>query len=77
MIGNGDTQPAWQFVMVLLVLLPPIAVVALMQRWFVKGGRSDRNWPFSLFLQEIILKPAGEPRCLRSLYVPISMFRSS
>jgi len=37
MIGNGDTQPAWQFVMVLLVLLPPIAVVALMQRWFVKG----------------------------------------
>jgi hypothetical protein len=85
MIGNGDTQAAWHLVMAtaLLALLPPIAVVALMQRWFVKGlidGRSDRAWPFSpfsLFLQEIILKPAGEHRCLGSLYVPISMFRSS
>jgi sn-glycerol 3-phosphate transport system permease protein len=39
MIGNGDTQTAWHLVMAtaLLALLPPIAVVALMQRWFVKG----------------------------------------
>jgi sn-glycerol 3-phosphate transport system permease protein len=39
MIGNGDAQTAWHLVMAtaLLALLPPIAVVALMQRWFVKG----------------------------------------
>src|SRR6266481_4393226 len=39
MIGNGDTQTAWHLLMAtaLLALLPPIAVVALMQRWFVKG----------------------------------------
>jgi sn-glycerol 3-phosphate transport system permease protein len=39
MIGNGDTQTEWQIVMAtaLLAILPPIAVVLLMQRWFVKG----------------------------------------
>jgi sn-glycerol 3-phosphate transport system permease protein len=39
MIGNGDTQTEWQIVMAtaLLAILPPVAVVQLMQRWFVKG----------------------------------------
>jgi sn-glycerol 3-phosphate transport system permease protein len=39
MIGNGDAQTAWQLVMAtaLLALLPPIAVVLAMQRWFVRG----------------------------------------
>src|SRR5271155_356927 len=38
-IGNGDTQTEWQIVMAtaLLAILPPVAVVLLMQRWFVKG----------------------------------------
>jgi sn-glycerol 3-phosphate transport system permease protein len=39
MIGNGDAQTQWQLVMAtaLLALLPPIAVVLAMQRWFVRG----------------------------------------
>ena len=39
MIGNGDAQTSWHLVMAtaLLALLPPIAVVLAMQRWFVKG----------------------------------------
>ena len=39
MIGNGDAQTAWHLVMAtaLLALLPPIAVVLAMQRWFVPG----------------------------------------
>jgi sn-glycerol 3-phosphate transport system permease protein len=39
MIGNGDAQTAWHLVMAtaLLALLPPIAVVLAMQRWFVQG----------------------------------------
>jgi sn-glycerol 3-phosphate transport system permease protein len=39
MIGNGDTQTEWQIVMAtaLLAMLPPVAVVVLMQRWFVRG----------------------------------------
>jgi sn-glycerol 3-phosphate transport system permease protein len=39
MIGNGDTQTEWQIVMAtaLLAILPPVTVVLLMQRWFVKG----------------------------------------
>jgi sn-glycerol 3-phosphate transport system permease protein len=39
MIGNGDAQTAWQLVMAtaLLALLPPVAVVLAMQRWFVAG----------------------------------------
>jgi sn-glycerol 3-phosphate transport system permease protein len=39
MIGNGDTQTEWPIVMAttLLAILPPVAVVLLMQRWFVRG----------------------------------------
>jgi sn-glycerol 3-phosphate transport system permease protein len=39
MIGNGDAQTAWHLVMAtaLLAMLPPIAVVIAMQRWFVEG----------------------------------------
>ncbi len=39
MIGNGDTQTEWQIVMAtaLLAIMPPVAVVLLMQRWFVRG----------------------------------------
>jgi sn-glycerol 3-phosphate transport system permease protein len=39
MIGNGDTQTEWQIVMAtaLLAMAPPVLVVLLMQRWFVKG----------------------------------------
>jgi sn-glycerol 3-phosphate transport system permease protein len=39
MIGNGDAQTAWHLVMAtaLLALLPPIAIVLAMQRWFVRG----------------------------------------
>ena len=39
MIGGGDTQTPWQTVMAttILAMLPPMAVVLLMQRWFVKG----------------------------------------
>src|SRR5579864_4258170 len=39
MIGNGDTQTEWQIVMAtaLLAIIPPVVVVLLMQRWFVRG----------------------------------------
>ena len=39
MIGNGDAQNEWNVIMAtaVLALLPPVAVVILMQRWFVKG----------------------------------------
>ena len=39
MIGSGDAQNEWNVIMAtaVLALLPPIAVVMLMQRWFVKG----------------------------------------
>jgi len=39
MIGNGDTQTEWPIVMAttLLAILPPAAVMLLMQRWFVRG----------------------------------------
>ncbi|MBV9829572.1 MAG: sn-glycerol-3-phosphate ABC transporter permease UgpE [Alphaproteobacteria bacterium] len=39
MIGNGDTQTEWQIVMAtaLMAILPPVLVVLLMQRWFVRG----------------------------------------
>jgi len=39
MIGNGDTQTEWHIVMAtaLLAIIPPVAVVLLMQRWFVRG----------------------------------------
>jgi sn-glycerol 3-phosphate transport system permease protein len=39
MIAGGDSQNEWNVVMAtaLLAMLPPAAVVVLMQRWFVKG----------------------------------------
>lgn len=39
MIGTGDTQTEWHIVMAtaLLAILPPVLVVILMQRWFVRG----------------------------------------
>ena len=39
MIGNGDSLTDWQLVMAtaVLAMLPPVAVVLLMQRWFVRG----------------------------------------
>ncbi|HEX3864822.1 MAG TPA: sn-glycerol-3-phosphate ABC transporter permease UgpE [Stellaceae bacterium] len=39
MIGNGDAQTEWPIVMAtaLLAILPPVLVIFLMQRWFVRG----------------------------------------
>jgi sn-glycerol 3-phosphate transport system permease protein len=39
MIGTGDAQTDWNIVMAttVLALLPPVVIVILMQRWFVKG----------------------------------------
>jgi sn-glycerol 3-phosphate transport system permease protein len=39
MIGTGDAQTDWNLIMAtaVLALLPPVMVVILMQRWFVKG----------------------------------------
>jgi sn-glycerol 3-phosphate transport system permease protein len=39
MIGTGDSQIDWNLIMAttVLALLPPVAVVVLMQRWFVRG----------------------------------------
>jgi sn-glycerol 3-phosphate transport system permease protein len=39
MIGRGDSQNEWNTIMAsaVLALLPPVAVVVLMQRWFVRG----------------------------------------
>jgi sn-glycerol 3-phosphate transport system permease protein len=39
MIGNSDTVTDWNIVMstTMLALLPPVIVIILMQRWFVKG----------------------------------------
>jgi sn-glycerol 3-phosphate transport system permease protein len=39
MIGNGDAQNEWNVIMAMavLALLPPVAVVIFMQRWFLKG----------------------------------------
>jgi sn-glycerol 3-phosphate transport system permease protein len=39
MIVSGDALTEWNLVMAtaLLALLPPAAVVVLMQKWFVKG----------------------------------------
>ena len=39
MIGTGDAQTDWNLIMAtaMLAMLPPVAVVVLMQRWFVKG----------------------------------------
>jgi sn-glycerol 3-phosphate transport system permease protein len=39
MLGGGDAQTEWNIVMAttVLALLPPVLIVVLMQRWFVKG----------------------------------------
>ncbi|HYG86406.1 MAG TPA: sn-glycerol-3-phosphate ABC transporter permease UgpE [Azospirillum sp.] len=39
MIGTGEAATDWNLIMAttVLALLPPVAVVVLMQRWFVKG----------------------------------------
>ncbi len=39
MIGTGDAQNEWNVIMAtaVMALLPPVAVVVLMQRWFIKG----------------------------------------
>jgi sn-glycerol 3-phosphate transport system permease protein len=39
MIGTGDAQNEWNVIMAtaVLALLPPVLVVVLMQRWFVRG----------------------------------------
>ncbi len=39
MIAGGDAATEWNLVMAtaMLALLPPAAVVVLMQKWFVKG----------------------------------------
>ena len=39
MIGTGDAQTDWNLIMAttMLAMLPPVAVVVFMQRWFVKG----------------------------------------
>jgi sn-glycerol 3-phosphate transport system permease protein len=39
MLGGGDAQTEWSIVMAttVLALLPPVLIVLLMQRWFVKG----------------------------------------
>ena len=39
MIGTSDAQTDWNLIMAttILAMLPPVAVVIFMQRWFVKG----------------------------------------
>ncbi|WP_426957390.1 sn-glycerol-3-phosphate ABC transporter permease UgpE [Muricoccus radiodurans] len=39
MIGRGEAQNEWNTIMAtaVMALLPPVAVVVLMQRWFVRG----------------------------------------
>jgi len=39
MIGTGEAQTDWQIIMAttILAMLPPVAVILFMQRWFVKG----------------------------------------
>jgi len=39
LLGEGDAQTEWNLVMAtaILAMLPPLAVVVLMQRWFVQG----------------------------------------
>jgi sn-glycerol 3-phosphate transport system permease protein len=39
MVPRGDSPPEWHIVMAatLVVMLPPLLVVVLMQRWFVRG----------------------------------------
>jgi sn-glycerol 3-phosphate transport system permease protein len=39
MIGAGESQTDWQLIMAvaMLALIPPVMIIVLMQRWFVKG----------------------------------------
>jgi sn-glycerol 3-phosphate transport system permease protein len=39
MIGSGESQTDWQLIMAVavLALIPPVLIILLMQRWFVKG----------------------------------------
>lgn len=39
MMGNADTSTDWNLIMAntMLALIPPVLIVILMQRWFVKG----------------------------------------
>lgn len=39
MIGTGESQTDWQLIMAVavLALIPPVLIILLMQRWFVKG----------------------------------------
>lgn len=39
MIGSGESQTDWQLIMAvaMLALIPPVMIIILMQRWFVKG----------------------------------------
>jgi len=39
MIGSGESQTDWQLIMAVavLALIPPVLIIILMQRWFVKG----------------------------------------
>jgi sn-glycerol 3-phosphate transport system permease protein len=39
LIGTGEAQTDWNLVMAtsILAMLPPVAIVVLMQRWFIKG----------------------------------------
>jgi sn-glycerol 3-phosphate transport system permease protein len=39
MIGTGEAQTDWQLIMAfaMLALIPPVTIIILMQRWFVKG----------------------------------------
>jgi sn-glycerol 3-phosphate transport system permease protein len=39
MIAGGDAATEWNLVMAtaMLAMLPPVLVVVLMQRWFVRG----------------------------------------
>ncbi len=39
MIGTGEAQTDWQLIMAvaMLALVPPVAIIIFMQRWFVKG----------------------------------------
>ena len=39
LIPRSDSEPAWNIAMsgALLTMLPPVLVVLLLQRWFIKG----------------------------------------
>ena len=39
MLAVADAQAQWPLIMAttMLAMLPPVAIVVLMQRWFVKG----------------------------------------